>query len=430
MDGISRRQFGRFAAGVGALGLTGAGACTAQRSSQPPEQTETANPGLDARTRPIRLTQAQLDRIIGNQANTLLDNLRAKTPASNYGLAVAFAYPNHQFNPYYMYGTVADQGPPTPRTIYAIGSITKTFTAAMFANGVVTRPDCFDWDASLSRYLDGYLGGNGTLSATMQKITPRMLAQHTSGLPRESNGPQDGVGLFETSPSAPPPDLLSFWRTHNGPQPGSCWRYSDMGFITLGFTTVSAYGCAAGASPGGPPGQAYANLLQQQITGPLNMPDTMTIVPNGALLAPAYPNGGPQVSSSGASDIKSSATDMHTWLMTQLTAANQSSPLMKALASTTQYSPLSVNLCGESQRGPANMGLAWDVRPGQPPIVWKNGLTSLGGCSCWIGMTMPGPTQQPLGIAVLLNGYWQKGQPNIVADDAGFAMLRQISAAI
>jgi beta-lactamase class C len=429
MNGMSRRQFGRLAAGVGVLGLSGA-ACSGQRSSQPPEQTETANPGLDARTRPIRLTQAQLDRIIGNQANTLLDNLRSKTPGVNYALAVAFAYPNHHFNPYYMYGAVADQGPPTPRTIYAIGSITKTFTAAMFANGVVTRPDCFDWDGSLSRYLDGYLGGNGNLSATMQKITPRMLAQHTSGLPRESTGSQDGVGLFETSPSAPPPPLLNFWRTHNGPAPGSCWRYSDMGFITLGFTTVSAYGCAAGADPGGPPGQAYASLLQQQITGPLNMPDTMTIVPDGAPLAPAYPNGGAQVSSSGASDIKSSATDMHTWLMTHLTAANQSSPLMKALASTTQYSPLSVDLCGESQRGPANMGLAWDVRPGEPPIVWKNGLTPLGGCSCWIGMTMPGPTQEPLGVAVLVNGYWQKGKPNIVADDAGFAMLRQISAAI
>ena len=428
MSGISRREFGRLAAGVGVLGLGAtAVACGAPTA---PEQTETATPVPDARTGPIRLTQADLDRIIGNHAHTLLDNLHSKTnqPGANYGIAVTFAYPDHQFNPYYNYGTVADQTPPTPRTLFCIGSITKTFTTALFANGVVTNPGCFDWDAGLQRYLSGYLGGTGNLSQTMQQITPRMLAQHTSGLPTPSGSPQDGVGLFQTSPSAPPPGLLDFWRTHNGLPPGSCWRYSDMGFITLGFTTVSAYGCAVGGNP--PPAQAYSALLQSQITGPLNMPDTVTIVPGGAPVAQAYPDGGQMVSASAASDLKSSATDMHTWLLAHLGAPNGSTPLMKALASTTQSSPLSLNQCGESRRGPANMGLAWQVSPGPPRIVWKDGLTSLGGCSCWIGMTMGGPNDEPLGIAVLANTYWTKGQPNIIADNAGIAMLKEISAAI
>lgn len=410
MSGMSRRQFGRIAAGAGVLGLGG---------TLP-----------DARAQPNRLTQADLNRIIGNHAHTLLNDLHAKTnqPGANYGLAVTFAYPNHQFNPYYMFGTVADQTPPTPRTLFAIGSLTKTFTTALFANGVVTNPGCFDWDVGLERYLSGYLGGTGNLSQTVQQITPRMLAQHTSALPRDSTGPQDGVGLFQTSPSAPPPDLVNFWRTHNGPQPGSCWRYSDMAFITLGFTTASAYGCAAGGNP--PPPQAYSALLQSQITGPLNMPDTVTNVPSGAPVAQAYPNGGKMVSSSAASDIKSSATDMHTWLLAHLGAANGTTPLMKALASTTQSSPLSLDQCGESQKAPAEMGLAWQVAPGPPRIIWKDGLTSLGGCSCWIGMTMAAPDQEPLGIAVLLNSYWNKGQPNIIADYAGMAMLKEISAAI
>jgi CubicO group peptidase (beta-lactamase class C family) len=410
MSEMSRRRFGKLAGGVGVLSLGG---------TVP-----------DARTQPIRLTQADLNRIIGNHAQTLLKNLHSKSnqPGANYGVAVTFAYPNQQFNPYYMFGTVADQTPPTQRTLFAIGSITKTFTTALFANGVVTNPSCFDWDTGLERYLSGYLGGTGNLSQTMQQITPRMLAQHTSGLPEPSGSPQDGVGLFETSPSAPPPGLVNFWRTHNGPQPGSCWRYSDMAFITLGFTAASAYGCAAGGNP--PPPQAYSALLQSQITGPLNMPDTVTNVPSGAPVAQAYPNGGQMVSSSAASDIKSSATDMYTWLLAHLGAANGSTPLMQALSSTTQSSPLSLNQCGESQKGPAEMGLAWQVSPGPPRIVWKDGLTSLGGCSCWIGMTMASPTQQPLGIAVLVNTYWNKGQPNLIADNAGMAMLKEISAAI
>jgi hypothetical protein len=45
-------------------------------------------------------------------------------------------------------------------------------------------------------------------------------------------------------------------------------------------------------------------------------------------------------------------------------------------------------------------------------------------------MTMASATQEPLGIAVLLNGYWNKTQPNLVADNAGVAMLSEISAAI
>jgi hypothetical protein len=62
--------------------------------------------------------------------------------------------------------------------------------------------------------------------------------------------------------------------------------------------------------------------------------------------------------------------------------------------------------------------------------IWRNGLTSLGGRSCWVGMTMASATQEPLGIAVLLNGCWNKTQPNLVADNARVAMLSEISAAI
>jgi beta-lactamase class C len=433
MRGVSRREFARVAAGVGILGLGGAAAaCGAPPATKPSEQTETATPAPDARAKPIKLTQADLDRVIGDQANTLLDRLRSKTnqPGVNYGIAVAFAYPSHQFNPFYMYGTVADQTPPTERTIFAIGSITKTLTAALFANGAFMRPDCFDWDAGLQRYLGGYLGTTGDLSPTMQHITPRMLAQHTSGLARESTGEQDGVGLFQTDPSTPPPKLLDVWKTDNGPQPGTCWEYSNLGFITLGFTTVSAYGAAAGKPATSSPAQAYSALLHDQITQPLNMPDTVTIVASGAPVAQAHTNGARAVSAGAASDIKSSAADMHTWLLAHLGASTQTSNLMKGLAATTQPSTLKVDVCGKPNPGPANMGLGWQVQPGPPQIIWKDGLTSLGGCSCWIGMTPASPTQEPLGIAILVNGYWNKNEPKVLADTYGQSILKQISAAM
>jgi CubicO group peptidase (beta-lactamase class C family) len=432
MRSMSRRGFAGLAARVGVLGIGGtAVACAAPPGPKPSEPTQTATVAPDAPARPIKLTQEDLDRIIGGQANALLDKLRSKTnrPDVNYGVAVAFAYPNQQFNPFYMYGTVADQTPPTERTIFAIGSITKTFTSALFANGTFMRPDCFDWDAVLQRYLGGYLGAAGSLSPTMQQITPRMLAQHTSGLPVEATGDQDGVGLFQTDPSAPPPRLLDVWQTDHGPQPGTCWEYSNLGFITLGFATVSAYAAAAGNPATSSPAQAYSALLHDQITQPLNLADTVTVVPSGAPVAQAYPNGAREVSAGAASDIKSSAADMHTWLLAHLGAANQTSSLTKALATTTQPAPLNVDICGKPNPGPAHMALAWQVQPGPPQIIWKDGLTSLGGCSCWIGMTPAGPAQEPLGISVLVNGYWNRDDPKVLADAYGRAMLTQISAA-
>lgn len=427
MVGFSRREFARLAARVGTAGLTG-GLAACDTPPPPPRAQPTAAtaPAPDhpahPRARPIRLTQADLDRIIGDHAHTLLDHLRAKAPGPNYAVAVAFAYPDHGFDRFYMYGSVADNTPPTPRTVFAIGSITKTFTAALFANGVATRPDCFDWDAGLNRYLSGYLGGSGDLSPTIQRITPGMLARHTSGLPRDSTGPRDGVGLFLTDPSTPPPRLTDVWQTHDGPRPGTCWGYSNLGYITLGFAAVAAYG-RAGA------GASYSGLLRDQITGPLGMPDTVTVVPAGAPVAPAYPNGR-EVSAGAASDIKSSAADLHTWLLAQLGAVNGPPALMTALAATTRPAPLSVDLCGEAKRGPAHMGLAWQMEPGPPQIIWKDGQTSLGGCSCWIGFTPPGPDREPLGIAILVNGYWDKDGPAVIADNHGPALLKQIASAI
>jgi hypothetical protein len=57
MRGVSRREFGWLAAGVGVLGLGAAG--VACGPSTPPEQTETATPGAG---RPDRADQADAGR--------------------------------------------------------------------------------------------------------------------------------------------------------------------------------------------------------------------------------------------------------------------------------------------------------------------------------------------------------------------------------
>ncbi len=85
MNDISRREFGRFAAEVGTLGLTGTLAACGAPSTPPraePAATTPPTPNRtpDTRTRRTKLTQADLDRIIGDHAHTLLDHLRSRAP--------------------------------------------------------------------------------------------------------------------------------------------------------------------------------------------------------------------------------------------------------------------------------------------------------------------------------------------------------------
>jgi hypothetical protein len=90
----------------------------------------------------------------------------------------------------------------------------------------------------------------------------------------------------------------------------------------------------------------------------------------------------------------------------------------------------SVHTCGKSKPAPANMGLAWQLEPGPPQIIWKDGRSTRAGCSCWVGFTPSGPGQEPLGIAILVNGFWNNDNPAILADNHGPSMLKEISAAI
>lgn len=127
MGDMSRREFGWLATELGIIGVSGpltAGCSPSPQPSAAPlggpsaQPTRATTPAVpeNSKPRPIRLTQADLDRIIGNHANTLLDHLRARAPGLNYGVAVAFAYPKHEFNRFYMYGTVAEKAPPNERT--------------------------------------------------------------------------------------------------------------------------------------------------------------------------------------------------------------------------------------------------------------------------------------------------------------------------
>ena len=69
--------------------------------------------------------------------------------------------------------------PVTPRTLFAIGSVTKTFTATGLA--ILAEEGRLDWDRPVRQYLPDFALMDPRAS---REITPRDLVSHRSGLPR------------------------------------------------------------------------------------------------------------------------------------------------------------------------------------------------------------------------------------------------------
>lgn len=79
----------------------------------------------------------------------------------------------------YGYRDVDEELPVTPRTLFAIGSITKSFTVS--ALGMLADEGRLDWDEPVRTYLPDFELYDNVAS---ERMTPRDLVTHRSGLPR------------------------------------------------------------------------------------------------------------------------------------------------------------------------------------------------------------------------------------------------------
>lgn len=79
----------------------------------------------------------------------------------------------------YGYRDMERELPVTPRTLFAIGSITKSFTVALL--GMLVDEGELDWDTPVREYLPDFRLYDEYATANM---TPRDLVTHRSGLPR------------------------------------------------------------------------------------------------------------------------------------------------------------------------------------------------------------------------------------------------------
>jgi len=149
-------------------------------------------------------------------------------------------------------------------TIYRIGSITKTFTAAILMQLVEERK--VKLDDPVEKYLPEIKSLKGYSDKTI--ITLRQLASHTSGLKREPDMPGASLGPVDQWESKL---LSSIPYTSFYSSPATRFLYSNIGYALLGLTLERASGVP------------YIQMVQQRIFTPLHMDNTFFLMPENKM---------------------------------------------------------------------------------------------------------------------------------------------------
>lgn len=292
----------------------------------------------------------------------------------------------------YEFGKLANGRPPTANTVYEIGSVTKTFTGLLLAEGL--RTGTFAFDEPVAQLVPGLT----VPTRDSRPITLGELATQHSGLPRlpgnfrprDPADPYAGYGLDKMK------DFLA--RDHLAPDSGKRYRYSNLGYGLLGYALAQQAGTT------------YASLVEKRVLKPLGMTWSGVKLTDAMRLHLALGHNGDgdktenwhfqALAAAGA--LKSTGGDMLRYLKANMGVMK--TPLLAAMHLAQQ--PL--------LRGPSkdeHVGLGWLIlQTGTGEIIWHDGMT--GGYASFIGLTSDGSR----GVVVLTNV-----QQSV--DDLGFAVL-------
>jgi serine-type D-Ala-D-Ala carboxypeptidase/endopeptidase len=189
----------------------------------------------------------------------------------------------------------------TQATLFEIGSISKVFTGLLLAQAV--EAGTLSLDDTLGHLLKGKVD---FAHAPTAQITLRQLVTHTSCLPRlPPDFRQQGYVRQDPYRAYDRPRLWSMLGRLNLAQRAPCdGAYSNLGFAVLGEVLAEH-----SAKP-------WAELVRQQITGPLGMRDTLQVLgPEAIRLAPGFDGDSPAVpwemqAFAGAGALRSTAEDL------------------------------------------------------------------------------------------------------------------------
>lgn len=295
-----------------------------------------------------------LETIVSAAAAAYLDN----PGTASLSIGVSYQGENQTFH----FGRISKAAsvPPTDSTIFAIASITKTFTGALLARAELDGK--LDTKDPVSKFMDGSYPN----LQFQQPIRLFHLLNHRSGLPFILPNPPEANPQFD-SPIPFPVRVNNivanssredFYRSLHGVElkavPGAQFEYSNAGGQLAGYVVERVYG------------QDYESLLRRFITAPLGMPDTVIeLTPaQAARLAPGHEKDGtilaPETSKfEGAGAIKSTVKDLLAYAQWQL---DESDPVV-ALSHKPTYTNANFSI-----------GLNWQIlREGERRVIWQDG---------------------------------------------------------
>ena len=210
--------------------------------------------------------------------------------------------------------------PPSPDSIYEVGSVTKTFTGALAAK--TTLAHRLELDADFREHLPG---AYPNLAWQGHPITLRSLATHRSGLPRDLPDTDDLIVNpdFETLPKRLVARdsgydrrryLSALHAVQLRSEPGAVEQYSNLGIKVIGWGLEKVYG--------GP----FETLMQKEILQPLGMNSTGFVLSSAEeqrRLVQGYSRGGHVMpyhlrNAGAAYGLYSTTRDMATYLHWQL----------------------------------------------------------------------------------------------------------------
>lgn len=320
---------------------------------------------------PERIAKAAQDRVV----------------AGTYGTLV-FSVVDGDKSEVVAFGKLDNGRAPDGDTVYEIGSITKTFTATLLADAVLSRRATLD--EPVARLLPDFkIPARGG-----KEIALVDLGTQRSGLPRLPNNltPADPANPYADYDAA---KLKMFLAGYELPRdPGASYEYSNLGFGLLGFALAEQAHTT------------YGTLVDEKIFRPLGMTMSGTTFSDTmrAHLAPGHEETGKPAKNwdldalAGAGAIRSTANDMLRYLKANMGLTQ--SPLTTAMKFAQQPR--------RDVDAASRIGLAWMTA--NSGVIWHNGGT--GGYRSFLGFTTDGH----LGVVVLTN-------TDVQVDDLGFGTL-------
>jgi CubicO group peptidase (beta-lactamase class C family) len=296
------------------------------------------------------------------------------------GIAVGILDPDGRTR-VFAYGTSGTSRPLDEKSVFEIGSITKTFTATTLADMVAKG------EVKLDDPVAKYLPSTARVpSRNGREITLVDLATQSSGLPRM---PSNFAPKDQTNPYADYTEqqALDFVSSYQLPRDvGSKYEYSNLGMGLLGIALSRREGVS------------YEALVRKHVIDPLGMNDTrVTFTPSmRERLALGHDENGAVVSNwdipalAGAGALRSTVSDMLRYLQAYVDPTHTTLTQAIQMAQTKRYATDNPNL---------SLGLAWHIltTASGNPITWHNGGT--GGYRTFIGFD---PARHA-GVVVLSN---------------------------